>query len=118
MYFIIAIGTMRQKILNKLRVIFNKHDPIGIYFGKKLNFDEYDPEIKDTAIRFKRSKNLKEFISEIHAIFVNMFDEKIAGRKSKYHKNPPRAAYPALKSRVCLAALFERRIFRMPKMSP
>lgn len=59
---------------------------MGIYFGKDTNFDEYDPEIDGLIIRFNRSKNLRKFISEVHTVFVNMFDKSIAGPKSKYRK--------------------------------
>ena len=77
---------MKKKIKNGLREIFNKHDPIGIYFGKETNFDEYDPEISGVIIRFNRSKNVSEFTSEIHNLVTKMFSKEIAGEKSKYKK--------------------------------
>tara|TARA_Y100000310_G_C20278847_1_gene621618 strand:+ start:289 stop:576 length:288 start_codon:yes stop_codon:yes gene_type:complete len=77
---------MNTDIKNKLRKIFNNHDPIGIYCDKETNFDEYDPEIEGLIIRFNRSKNLDDFTSKIHTVFVNMFDKDIAGPKSKYNK--------------------------------
>jgi len=77
---------MNSNILSNLREIFNRHDPIGIYFGKEINWDEYDPEISELLVRWRRSKNLKEFTSEIHNVFVKMFDRGIAGPKSKYEK--------------------------------
>ena len=27
-----------KKLMNRLRIVLNKHDPMGIYFGKKVNF--------------------------------------------------------------------------------
>lgn len=77
---------MNSKLKNKLRKIFNKYDPIGIYFGKNINFDEYDPEIKGLIIRFKRSKNLNEFTYEMHNLFQKMFFPEIAGTKKRYKK--------------------------------
>ena len=77
---------MDSIIRDKLRDIFNKHDQVGIYFGKGINYDEYDQEINGLIIRFKRSKNLEEFTSEIHTLFINMFDKEIAGQKLKYKK--------------------------------
>ena len=64
---------INPNLRNKIRKIFNKHDPVGIYIHKNVNFDEYDPEISGVLIRFKRSKNLKEFTDEIHNVFHNMF---------------------------------------------
>ena len=77
---------MNPEIRDGLRRIFNKYDPIGIYFGEDVNFDEYDPEIDDMLTKFKRSKNLEEFTNEVHATFVRFFDEDIAGPKSEYRK--------------------------------
>ena len=38
---------MNDKTLSEMRKIMNRHDPIRIYFGKKVNFDEYDPKINE-----------------------------------------------------------------------
>lgn len=75
---------MDTKTKNKLREIFNKHDPIKIYFGKKINFDEYDPEIRLVPKAFTKSKNKKEFLEEFHQIFIVMFSKEISGPKKKY----------------------------------
>ncbi len=77
---------MDSKTRNNLRKIFNKYDPIGIYQDDKINIDEYDPEINRLIPIFKRSKNKDEFLTELYAVFVNMFDTKIAGPKSRYKK--------------------------------
>ena len=77
---------MNTKIKQRLRKIFNKHDPIGIYENDKINVDEYDPEISGLIIRFKRSKNEDEFLLEIHTLFIKMFSEDIAGSKQRYKK--------------------------------
>lgn len=75
---------MDQKTLNDLREIFNKHDPIGIFLHKDVNFDEYDSELEGMIIRFNRSKNLDEFVGEVHNVFENMFSPEVAGPKKKY----------------------------------
>ena len=75
---------MDPEIRNGLRRIINAHDPMGIYFGEDVNFDEYDPEIGDILTEFKRSKNLEEFTNKVHAIFVKWFSSGIAGPRSKY----------------------------------
>jgi len=74
------------KLKDALRRIFNKHDLIDIYENKKINFDEYDPEIRLVLKKIKRDMTLENFTDELHKIFVKMFDERIAGPKSKYKK--------------------------------
>ncbi|MEK6983594.1 MAG: hypothetical protein AABX33_03400 [Nanoarchaeota archaeon] len=64
---------INPNLKNELRRIFNKHDPVGIFMHEDVNFNEYDPEISGIVIRFKRSKNLKEFADEINNVFHNMF---------------------------------------------
>lgn len=77
---------MNNALLNGMKEVLNKHDPIGIYSGKNVNFDEYNSEIKEIYKIFKRCKNLDEFIIEIHKIFINFFKEEIVGSKEKYIK--------------------------------
>ncbi|MBI2653570.1 hypothetical protein HYX02_02040 [Candidatus Woesearchaeota archaeon] len=77
---------MNSKLKNKLRAIFNKHDPIGIYEDEKTNFDEYDPEIERLIPRFQRSNNLNEFTQEIYDLFQKMFSPELAGPKTRYKK--------------------------------
>ena len=89
---------MNSKLKNKLRKIFNKHDPI-IYFGKDTNFDEYDPEIEGVILRFQRSNNLKKFTEEIYNLFQKMFSQEIAGPISKY-KKLAEGVYDLLKSEL------------------
>lgn len=68
----------------KLRKTFNKYDIIEIYESDKVNLDEYDPEIKLVLKLFKKKLSSEKFIDELHKIFIKMFDERIAGPKSKY----------------------------------
>ncbi len=75
---------MDAKVLNEMRIILNKHDPIGIYFGKKINFDEYDSEINEIYKAFQISKNLVAFIENVHKIFKKWFTPEIAGNKKRY----------------------------------
>jgi hypothetical protein len=75
---------MNDEIRDNLRKIFNKYDIIGIYQDDETNFDEYDPKIEGLIIRFNRSKNKDEFLTEVHTVFVNLFDKQIAGQKSRY----------------------------------
>ncbi len=75
---------MDAKLLNEMRIILDKHDPIGIYFGKKINFDEYDSEINEIYKAFQISKNLAAFIENVHEIFKKWFTPEIAGNKKRY----------------------------------
>jgi hypothetical protein len=90
---------MNDKLKDKLRRIFNKHDPIGIYFGDEVNFDEYDPEISAVDIRFKRSKNLKEFTEEIIEVFTNMFT-KLSASQEKICIDLAKETYTLLKEEL------------------
>jgi len=75
---------LEQKII--LRKILNKHDPIHIYFGKKINPDEYDLEIEKILLAFNKNNNLEKFTEKVYTIFIKMFSPKIAGDRSKYVK--------------------------------
>ncbi len=86
---------MNTKLKNELRRIFNKHDLIEIYENEKINFDEYDPEIKLILKKFKNNMPLAIFTDELHKIFIKMFDERIAGPKSRY-KNLAKEVYNLL----------------------
>lgn len=72
--------------MNRLRNILNKHDPIGIYFGKKVNFDEYDSEIKNIYKDFRRYKDFDQFCKRVYSIFKFWFGADVVGDKSKYDK--------------------------------
>lgn len=74
---------MKARLLNKMRKIVNKYDPVGIYYSTEA-FDEYDPEIREIYIKFKKSKTLKEFTKEVHNVFVKWFFLSIAGKREKY----------------------------------
>src|SRR3989344_6993641 len=90
MVIIKKLGIFNVKIdnglMNKLRIILNKQDPIGIYFGKKVNFDEYGPEIKNIYCDFNKCKNFKEFSSLVYSVFQYWFSSDIIGSKTKYNK--------------------------------
>lgn len=72
--------------MSQLRAITNKIDPMGIFLDKEVNFDEYDPEIKDMLQLFLKCKDFEEFYDGVYISFINWFDEANAGEKSKYHK--------------------------------
>ena len=74
---------MKAELLNEMRKIVNKYDPVGIYYSTKA-FDEYDPEIRDICARFKKSKTLKEFTKEVYNVFVKWFFPSVAGKREKY----------------------------------
>ena len=75
---------MNDKILSEMRRVMNRHDPIRIYSGKKINFDEYDPEINEIYKIFKKSKNLDNFTIKVHKIFQKWFSSDIARNKERY----------------------------------
>lgn len=75
---------MDEKLINGMRKILNKHDPIGIYYGKKVNYDEYDPEISEILKVYKNCKNARVFTYKVHNIFKHMFSPEIAGNQKRY----------------------------------
>lgn len=77
-------NTMNQKLLNEMRKIVNKHDPIGIYFNKNVNFDEYDLEIIDIHNIFRKCKDVDAFTVEVYRIFKHLFSADVVGNKNKY----------------------------------
>jgi len=77
---------MEKNILKELRRIFNKHDPIAVFIGEKVNFDEYDPEIKVIFSEFQKSNNFEEFKKRFYKVFCKYFSKKIAGNESDYKK--------------------------------
>ena len=74
---------MKAKLLNEMRKIVNKYDPVGIYYTTEA-FNEYDPEIRDIYTSFKKSKVLNEFTKEVHNVFVKWFFPSVAGKREKY----------------------------------
>jgi hypothetical protein len=70
----------------KLRKIINKYDPICIYFGKKSNPDEYDPEIEKILATFSKNDTFENFTDKVYDIFTEMFGSDIIDHKSKYIK--------------------------------
>ena len=77
---------MNLKLKNKLREIFNKHDIIGIYQDKDVNFDEYDPEIEQLPPLFKKTASVNVFTEKLHEVFQRMFSKEDAGNKNRYGK--------------------------------
>ena len=69
---------------NRLREIFNKYDPIKIYQGEDINVDEYDSEIVKIVEKFNTSFELDTFTNAVHLVFIEMFDEEIAGPRNLY----------------------------------
>lgn len=74
---------METKLKNNLRAIFNKYDPMGIYSGKNVNFDEYDPEIEQLPLIFDKKLTLKEFEDRLYKLFQRMFFPEIDKTKLK-----------------------------------
>lgn len=62
-----------QDKINKLRVIFNEVDPIGIYFDER-NKDEYDSEIKALLESKVNLNDLDSLNKELLRIFRKFFE--------------------------------------------
>ncbi|MBI4450438.1 hypothetical protein HY642_00555 [Candidatus Woesearchaeota archaeon] len=68
----------------RIRAVVNKHDPICLL---KLGCpkDEYDPEVELLVRHVIAAKTTSELRDKVHAVFVRMFDAKIAGSKARYY---------------------------------
>lgn len=76
--------TQDSTFKNRLRKIFNRHDPINLYQGEDINFDEYDNEIIKIVDKFNTSFDLDTFTKAVHLVFIEMFNEEIAGPINLY----------------------------------
>ena len=75
---------MKKEIKNKFRDIFNKYDLAGIYFNKRINYDEYDPEIEQLLLRLYKIKNKHDLEKELIKIFEVMFWKGVVKKKQEY----------------------------------
>ncbi len=69
---------MADIVLNRLREIFNRHDPVGIYMSDDVNVDEYDPEIKDVQKTFHSTVEPKKFTKDVTQVFNKWFGKGLA----------------------------------------
>ncbi len=75
----------RSLMIKKVRDIINKHDPIGLVkLGCPIN--EYHPEVKQIISKINLKNSVNELQEAVYHIFVNMFDKKLVGPKSKYQE--------------------------------
>jgi hypothetical protein len=75
----------KEKISIEIRRILNKYDPVGLIMDD-LNPDEYDPEINKILEALDSNMTENDLAEEIYNIFVEFFDDKIAGNKDIYKK--------------------------------
>lgn len=68
----------------KLRKIFNKADPQGIFFGD--NPDEYDAEIRAILKIFPECDSAAKLKNALWSIFKDQFTPSIAGPESDYEE--------------------------------
>lgn len=61
------------------RILF-AHDPIRFASAP----DEYDPEVDRILPRATSARSVAELTAVIHSVFVEMFDNSIAGSHTKY----------------------------------
>jgi hypothetical protein len=65
-----------------LEALLYRHDPIGIAFGD--NPDEYSPEARALPPRLADARTVDDVQDVVHAVFVEWFDEGIAGPRTRY----------------------------------
>lgn len=67
----------------RIRELVNKYDPIHL-IDMGCPEDEYDGEVKRIIKGFKKTSNPEQLRNLLHGIFVEMFDERLAGPKENY----------------------------------
>lgn len=73
----------KEKVFLKIRTILNHYDPAGV-ISDVDNPDEYDLEV-DKIINMLTENISQEILADgIYRIFVECFDQKIAGDRKKY----------------------------------
>lgn len=72
-----------KKTYDAVKAVLHKHDPIGLIAGGAPD-DEYDSQVG--AIVRLLSNNIRddELVKSIRDVFVDSFDEKLAGDESVY----------------------------------
>ena len=77
--------TEEASLKEKVRDIVNKYDPIGLL---KIDcpVDEYDPEIQQIVPKISELNSVDKLQKVVYKIFVDMFDESIAGSKENYRQ--------------------------------
>jgi len=85
---------MEDDLKKGLRKIFNKYDIMNLI---KLGApkDEYDPEIKKIALKYKENQNLDEFTNIVAEVFEEMFGSEVTPSK-RYYKNLAQDAFNIL----------------------
>lgn len=68
-------------LLKKVKEVIDKHDPVGLISGGAPR-DEYAGEVIKVIKLLPCDK--RKLVEEIYKVFVDSFDEQIAGDKSKY----------------------------------
>lgn len=74
---------MLQNSELRVREVLNKYDPAGVIYDDN-NPDEYTPEINKIVSVITDNITVDELADYIHNVFVEYFDEGIAGSKDKY----------------------------------
>lgn len=71
--------------LEKMRDVFLREDPMGIYFQDLNNFDEYDPEIKLLLPEIDSCQSQEILYDTIRRIFLGKFGNVPTYCEEKLH---------------------------------
>lgn len=69
----------------RIRELVNKYDPIHL-IDNGCPEDEYNGEVKRIIQGLKKTSNPEQLRDLLHTIFVEMFDERLAGPKENYQQ--------------------------------
>ncbi|OGE29496.1 hypothetical protein A2867_00815 [Candidatus Daviesbacteria bacterium RIFCSPHIGHO2_01_FULL_40_11] len=69
----------------KITGLVNTYDPIHL-LSMGCPEDEYNGEVKRIIRGLKKASNPEQLCNLLHGIFVDMFDERLAGPKENYQQ--------------------------------
>ncbi|WKZ26178.1 MAG: hypothetical protein QY304_02115 [Candidatus Paceibacterota bacterium] len=77
---------MEKNYIKEIKDIFRNHDPVDLIRTGAPN-DEYDPLVEKFIIPLLNKEDDKYELGEkLYTVFVDQFDENIAGDSKKYYK--------------------------------
>lgn len=81
---------LRQRygaLYDELITLFFHHDPMGL--DAETNTDEYSPEVRAILLRLASCSSVEDVASLLYGVFIEYFDEKLAGPRSSYERMAP-----------------------------
>jgi len=63
-----------------------KVDPMDLYFEKDDNFDEHDPEVRESVERLPEAKTVDDLTAVVWQVFKQFFSEELVRSPDGYRR--------------------------------